>query len=259
MKVVILCGGRGTRFREETEHRPKPMVDLGGKPILWHIMKGYARHGFTEFVLCLGYKGEQIKEYFLNYEAMSSDFTVALGRHGGVELHQGHGEEGWRVTLADTGKDALTGARVKRVQRYVGDERFFLTYGDGVADVDVRALLAAHQRSGAVGTVTGVAPPGRFGELQIHGDRVGSFVEKPEVTGGYINGGFFVFEPSFFEYLESDDACILERAPIERLAREGQLSVYRHGGFWQCIDTQRDYTLVSDLWSSGKAPWKTWD
>ncbi len=258
MKVVILCGGRGTRFREETERRPKPMVEVGDRPLVWHIMKHFAQHGFNEFVLCLGYKGALIKEYFLNYEAMNSDFTITLGKRDEVDLYGSHGEDGWKVTLADTGQDALTGARVKRVQKYVGSEPFFLTYGDGVSDVDVNALLKFHKESGSIGTVTGVAPPGRFGELSIEADKVASFAEKPVVSGGFINGGFFVFEPAFFDYLSADDDCILERAPLERLSHDRQLSVFRHNGFWQCMDTFRDYTLIQDLWSSGKAPWKTW-
>ncbi len=263
MKVVILCGGRGTRFREETEHRPKPMVEVGDRPIVWHIMKHFARYGLNEFVLCLGYKGHVIKDYFLNYEAMSSDMTVTLGRGGeghgaGVELHGKHFSENWRVTLAETGLDALTGARVKKVQKYIGNEPFFLTYGDGVCDVDLDALRAFHEQSGTIGTVTGVAPPGRFGELALDGDLVTSFTEKPETTAGVINGGFFLFEPTFFDYLSADDSCILERAPLEKLSRDKQLSVYKHPGFWQCIDTFRDYQLISDLWASGKAPWKTW-
>lgn len=258
MKVVILCGGRGTRFREETERRPKPMVEVGDKPILWHIMKHFAHHGFNEFVLCLGYKGEIIKEYFLNYEAMNSDFTMTLGKRGSLVFDGDHGEDGWRVTLADTGQDALTGARVKRVQKHIGDERFFLTYGDGVSDVDVTKLLSFHQKAGTIGTVTGVAPPGRFGELTLEADKVTSFAEKPAVTSGFINGGFFVFEPAFFEHLRAEDDCILERAPLEELSRQRQLSVFRHNGFWQCIDTYRDYTFIQDLWASGKAPWKTW-
>ncbi len=258
MKVVILCGGRGTRFREETERRPKPMVEIGDRPIVWHIMKHFARYGFTDFVLCLGYKGSMIKEYFLNYEAVNSDFTITLGKRGSVELYGGHTEDGWRITLADTGQDALTGARVKRAQKYIGNERFFLTYGDGVSNVELDRLLSDHEARGTIGSVTGVAPPGRFGELTLEEDRVASFTEKPEVTGGFINGGFFVFEPAFFEYVSEQDDCILERAPLERLAQERQLGVYRHPGFWQCIDTYRDYTYVTDLWAAGNAPWKTW-
>lgn len=259
MKAVILCGGRGTRLREETEHKPKPMIQVGPKPILWHIMKSYAAHGVADFVLCLGYKGDVIKEYFLQYEAMNSDFTVTLGRTDQIEFHVPHAELGWRVTLADTGPDAMTGARVKRVQKYVGTERFCLTYGDGLSDVDLAALLRFHDAHGAVGTVTGVRPPGRFGELAVEGDRVDSFSEKPPAAGGLINGGFFVLEPSFFDYLDTADDCILERAPLEKLSRDGQLRVYRHDGFWQCVDTFRDYELLNNLWSSGAPPWRTWE
>lgn len=259
MKAVILCGGRGTRLREETETKPKPMIDIGGKPIVWHIMKSYARFGITDFVLCLGYKGDRIKEYFLQYEAMSSDFTLCLGQPGSMELHSPLAERNWRVTLADTGLDAMTGARVKRVQRYIGAERFCLTYGDGVSDVDLSAVLAFHESQGAVGTVTGVRPPGRFGELAVEGDHVSSFAEKPPAAHGLVNGGFFVFEPAFFEYLSSDDDCVLERAPLESLARDGKLRVYRHDGFWQCVDTYRDYELLRGLWDARRAPWKRWE
>ncbi|MBE7480993.1 MAG: glucose-1-phosphate cytidylyltransferase [Polyangiaceae bacterium] len=258
MKAVILCGGRGTRLREETEHKPKPMIELGGKPIIWHIMKMFAAHGITDFVLCLGYKGDVIKEYFLRYEAMSSDFTITLGRADQIEFHTPHSESGWRITLADTGPDAMTGARVKRVQRYVGNERFFLTYGDGVSDVDLDAVVRFHESHGQLGTVTGVRPPGRFGELAVEGDRVTSFSEKPPTAGGLINGGFFVFEPAFFDYLSSADDCILERAPLEQLSRDGRLQVYRHEGFWQCVDTFRDYELLNSLWNSGSPPWRVW-
>lgn len=258
MKTVILCGGRGTRFREETERKPKPMVELGDKPILWHIMKGFARYQINDFVLCLGYKAELIKEYFLNYEAMNSDFTITLGDRSSLALHSKHDEAGWRITLADTGLDAMTGARVKRVQRYVGGSTFMLTYGDGVSDVDLDALLAFHRSHGKIGTVTGVRAPGRFGELGAEGNRVASFMEKPEVSGGHINGGFFVFEPEFFDYLSAAESCILERDPLERLARDGQLMLYKHEGFWQCMDTYRDYAYLTDLWTSGKAPWKNW-
>lgn len=258
MKAVILCGGRGTRIREETEQKPKPMIDIGGKPIVWHIMKSYERHGISEFVLCLGYKGDKIKDYFLQYEAMSSDFTIQLGSRSSIEFHSPVDEQSWRVTLADTGLDAMTGARVKRVQRYVGNEPFCLTYGDGVSDVDVTAAIAFHKRHGCIGTVTGVRPPGRFGELDVTGDQVASFAEKPPAAHGLVNGGFFVFEPAIFDYLRSDDDCILERAPLEKLARDGQLQVYRHEGFWQCVDTYRDYELLLGLWTSGKAPWKQW-
>jgi glucose-1-phosphate cytidylyltransferase len=258
MKVVILCGGRGTRFREETERRPKPMVEIGDRPIVWHIMKHFAHYGLNDFILCLGYKSHVIKDYFLDYDTMSSDLTVTLGTHGGVEILGKRASEEWRVTLAETGLDALTGARVKKVQKYVGNEPFILTYGDGVSDVDLKALQQFHAQSGTIGTVTGVSPPGRFGELALEGDRVSSFTEKPHTSAGVVNGGFFVFEPGIFDYLSADDSCILERDPLEKLSRDGQLSVYRHPGFWQCIDTVRDYQLISDLWASGNAPWKSW-
>jgi glucose-1-phosphate cytidylyltransferase len=258
MKVVILCGGQGTRLREETEYKPKPMVQVGDRPLLWHIMKGYAYYGHTEFVLCLGYRGELIKEYFLNYEAMQSDCTVTLGRDARVQTNGSHAEDGWKITLAATGLNALTGARVKRIQRYIGNEQFLLTYGDGMADVDIGALLAFHKHHGKIGTVTGVRAPGRFGELKIDGDHVCSFVEKPVVSGGFINGGFFAFEPAVFDYLADRDSCILEREPLERLADDGQLAVFKHDGFWQCVDTYRDFTLVNDLWARGSPPWRKW-
>jgi len=256
MKVVILCGGQGTRLREETEYKPKPMVQVGERPLLWHIMRTYAHYGHKEFVLCLGYRGYMIKEYFLTYEAMRNDCTVTLGEGGSVEFHGDHDETGWKVTLADTGLNTLTGARVKRVQKYVGDETFFLTYGDGVADVDINAALDFHRSHGRVATVTGVRSPGRFGELSLERDEVKSFLEKPNVSGGYINGGYFVCEPAIFDYLDEDESCILERAPLETLASTGQLCVFKHDGFWQCVDTYRDFTLVNELWSQGKAAWK---
>ena len=258
MKVVILCGGQGTRLREETGRRPKPMVLVGDRPILWHIMKGYAQAGHNEFVLCLGYLGEKIKEYFLHYEAMNSDVTVTLGRGEELRFHHPVEEEGWQVTLANTGQDTLTGGRVARIQRYVDGETFCLTYGDGVSDVDLKALVDFHRAHGKLATVTGVRPPGRFGELALDGDTVTSFMEKPELSGGYINGGFFVFEPRVFDYLSTDASCILERDPLERLAADGELMMYRHDDFWQCVDTYRDLTLINKLWESGDAPWKSW-
>ena len=258
MKVVILCGGLGTRLREETDVKPKPMVEVGGRPILWHIMKGYAAQGFNEFVLCLGYKGEKIKEYFLNYEAMNSDFTIRLGQPEQVDFHRRHTERDWKVTLADTGAAAMTGARVAKVARYVDGDEFMLTYGDGVSDVDVNALLAFHRKHGKVATVTGVRPPSRFGELILDGTKVSEFSEKPLVTAGHINGGFFVFQRQFFDYVSTDDSCILEKAPLERCAKDGQLEMFPHEGFWQCMDTFRDMQLLQKEWDSGKAPWKNW-
>jgi len=257
--VLILCGGLGTRLREETEYRPKAMVEIGGRPILWHIMKIYATHGFRDFVICLGYKGEKIKEYFLSYEAMHSDFTVELGEPRRITYHGNHCETGWRVTLADTGAEAMTGARIKRAaSRYVKSDRFMVTYGDGLADIDVTALVAFHQRAGTVGTVTGVRPSSRFGELLTEGTRVVQFSEKPQTHTGLINGGFFVFERRFLDYLSDADACVLEREPLERLAAEGQLSVFEHTGFWACMDTYRDYQYLTQLWQSGQPRWKIW-
>jgi glucose-1-phosphate cytidylyltransferase len=258
MQTLILCGGMGTRLREETEYRPKPMVEIGGRPILWHIMKCYAAHGFTDFVICLGYKGETIKEYFLNYEAMNNDFTIELGKRNAVDFYDAHGEHGWRVTLVDTGIHTMTGARIKRASRYLSGDRFMLTYGDGVSNVDVRSLVAFHDRAKTLATVTGVHPSSRFGELLINGHRVEQFSEKPQTHEGLINGGFFVFERQALEYLSDDPDCVLEREPLERLATAGQLSVYQHRGFWQCMDTYRDYQHLNQLWDSGRAEWKQW-
>ena len=260
MKAVILCGGQGTRLREETEVRPKPMVEIGGKPILWHIMKSYAHHGVTDFVLCLGYKGFAIKDFFLHYECRLNDFTVNLGRDRGVEFHSAHPEEGWKVTLAETGEAAQTGARVRRIRRYLDSGPFCLTYGDGVADVDIGALIAFHKSHGKLATVTGMRPGGRFGELRLEGERVDTFAEKPQMSEGYVNGGFFVMEREFIdEYLTDDDGLVLERGPLQRLAADGQLMMFPHPGFWQPMDTFREWKILEDLWSSGGAPWKVWE
>jgi glucose-1-phosphate cytidylyltransferase len=260
MKVVILCGGQGTRLREETDVRPKPMVEIGGRPILWHIMKLYANHGLNDFVLCLGYKGHVIKDFFVNYEARMNDCTVRLGRSPGVEFHNGHGEEGWTVTLAETGEAAQTGARVHRSARYLNREPFCLTYGDGLGNVNIAELIQFHRSHGKIGTVTGVRPPGRFGELEIRDRQVTSFAEKPQVTTGFINGGFFVFEPEFVErYLEDREDLTLESEPLQRLAADGELMVWEHDGFWQPMDTFREWKLLEDLWQSGQAPWKIWE
>lgn len=257
VKVMILCGGQGSRLHEETEFRPKPMLEIGGRPMLWHIMKHYAAHGFREFVLCLGYKGHLIKEYFLNYRAHQSDFTIHLGEGATVEYHGAEPEEDWRVTLAETGQHALTGARVKRAGRYVTEPTFCLTYGDGLSDIDLEALLRFHKAHGKIGTVTGVRPPGRFGELEM--DRAGratQFNEKPQVTEGLINGGFFVFERAFLErFLNDREDLVLEREPLQQLAQAGELMVYAHTGFWQPMDTYREFKLLNDLWDSGHAPW----
>jgi glucose-1-phosphate cytidylyltransferase len=258
VKVVILCGGQGTRLREETEFRPKPLVEVGGRPILLHIMKLYAHHGFREFVLCLGYRGNMIKEHFLNYEAMNNDFTVQLGHPGSIVYHDAHREHDWRVTMVDTGIQTMTGARVKRASRYLTGDRFMLTYGDGVSDIDLRALLDFHQQAGTLATVTGVHPSSRFGELLVSGHRVQQFSEKPQTHEGLVNGGFFVFERRMLDYLTDDPGCVLEGEPLERLATDGELSVYRHGGFWQCMDTYRDYQHLNALWNGGGARWKKW-
>jgi glucose-1-phosphate cytidylyltransferase len=257
MKAVILCGGMGTRLREHTEFRPKPMVEVGGIPILVHIMRIYAKHGIDEFVLCLGYKGEQIKRYFLDYEAMQSDFTVELGKRNALTFHEREGHTpSWKVTLADTGLEAMTGARLRKAARYLDGETFALTYGDGVSDVDLRAALAYHRSHGGVATMTGVRPPSRFGEVEHDGGRVRVFNEKPNVGTGLINGGFFFFEPRFLETLSAGDDCILEREPLERCAKAGELFVYEHHGFWQCMDTYRDWEHLEAHWASGRAPWK---
>jgi len=257
MKVVILCGGLGTRLREETEFRPKPMVEVGGRPILWHIMKIYAQHGFKDFVLCLGYRGNMIKDYFLKYEAMNSDFTVCLGALSSIAYHNGHQEQDFRVTLADTGLDTMTGGRVKRVARYLPDDSFLLTYGDGLSDVNIRDVVAFHQSHGKLATVTTVRPVSRFGVLDLSDEGcVANFAEKPQVEG-WINAGFGVFQRQVLEYLTGDD-CILEREPLERLAAEGQLMGYRHSGFFYAMDTYREYEALNKMWNSGDAPWKVW-
>lgn len=259
MKVVILCGGYGARLREETEFRPKPMIEVGGRPLLWHIMKIYAWHGFTEFILCLGNKGRMIKEYFLNYEAMNNDLTVTLGSPSQLQLHNDYSEKGWTVTLVDTGELTMTGGRVKRVEKYIDTDAFMLTYGDGVADINIRRLVEFHFKNGKIGTVAGVRPPSRFGELITDHNRVVEFAEKPFASQGWINGGFFVFSKAFFEYLDDGDNCVLEGRPLERLARNGELMVFPHDGFWQCMDTYRDMRVLQSQWESGKAPWAIWN
>lgn len=259
MKVVILCGGQGTRLREETEFRPKPMVEIGGRPILWHIMKTYAHYGFSDFVLCLGYRGNIIKEHFLNYEAMNNDFSIRLGSRESIEYHGTHDEEGFRVTLAETGLESLTGARLKRVEKYVDGTTFMLTYGDGVSSVNIQELLAYHRAHGRLATVTTVRPTSRFGILDIGTDnRVERFAEKPTLDG-WVSAGFFVFERGVFDYLTTDASCVLEQEPLERLAAAGQLVAYRFEGFFYAMDTYREYRFLNDLWQSGTARWKVWD
>jgi glucose-1-phosphate cytidylyltransferase len=258
MKVVILCGGLGTRLREETEFRPKPMVNIGERPILWHIMKAYAHYGHREFILSTGYKGDLIKEYFYHYELMNSDVTLELGRPDKMRFHRQSPEEPWTVTLADTGVDTLKGARLKRVEQYVPDDEFMVTYGDGVSDIDINKLIAFHRQHGMLATVTGISPASRFGELKIQGDRVESFTEKPEVGSGLINGGFFIFKKEIFDYVSADKTCDLEVGTLETLAKMGQLMVYRHDGFWACMDTIRDMEYLNRLWEDGQASWRVW-
>ena len=254
MKVIIFCGGKGTRLREETEFKPKPMVEIGGRPIMWHIMSRYARYGFKEFVLPLGYRGDMIKRYFHDYKIHNSDFTVDLGS-GDTVVHNACACVDWQVTLCDTGEDAEKGARIKRVARHLGKSPFMAAYGDGVADIDISALVAFHKAQGRLGTFTGVRMPSRFGTVSTD-DRgnIESWEEKP-VLNQYTNCGFFVFEPEFLDYLSEDESCDLEKAPLERLAREGQLAMYRHTGFWQYMDTLREYDLLKSLWEAGDAPW----
>ncbi len=259
IKVVILCGGLGARLREETEFRPKPMVEIGGRPILWHIMKIYASFGFKDFILCLGYKGEIIKRYFYNYEVLNNDFTIELGNSKSIDIYSDHGEKGWRVTLADTGEAALKGSRIKKIEKYIDGDLFMLTYGDGVAKINLRELLSFHKSHGRIGTVTGVRPPSRFGELVTEKNKVVSFMEKPQVSTGLINGGFFVFNRKFFNYLRKDENCDFEKESLEKLSRDGELMIFQHDEEWECMDTLRDVEYLNKLWHSGKAFWKVWN
>jgi glucose-1-phosphate cytidylyltransferase len=259
MKVVILCGGMGTRMRGHPEPVPKPLITVGTRPILWHIMKYYAHFGFRDFVLCLGYKREAFVDFFLNYRCHNSDLTVELGGPGTVEFHDHRAEqEDWRVTLADTGLRSNTGERLRRVARYLDGECFMLTYGDGLGAIDLRALLRQHRRSRKLATVSAVHPTGRFGEVELHGADVVAFAEKPQTSSGFINGGFMVFEHAFIDRYLAED-CVLEADALACSAREGELAAYVHEGFWQCMDTPREHELLEQLWDSGRAPWKVWD
>jgi glucose-1-phosphate cytidylyltransferase len=256
MKVVILCGGSGSRLAEETELKPKPMVEIGGRPILWHILKHYAHYGFNEHVLALGYKGEQIKQYFMEYYHLSSNLTVHLAK-GRAEAHDQQRED-WTVHLVDTGHQTQTGGRIKRLAALLDNETFLMTYGDGVSNVDLKRLLEFHRAHNKLATVTAVRPPARFGGLIFDGDLVKEFTEKPQIGEGWINGGFFVLEPKVLDYIAGDDT-VFEREPLERLAQDRQLVAYRHEDFWQCMDTLRDARLLESLWQTGQAPWKVWD
>jgi len=257
MKVVIFCGGLGTRLREETEFRPKPMVPVGERPILWHIMKTYAHYGHKDFILCLGYRGEIIKEYFRNYHWNTSDVTLRLGPHPEIKYHNQHDEEDWLVTLVDTGLATQTGGRLKRVLPFIKDDTFLLTYGDGLINSDINASIAFHKKHEKIVTITAVQPAGRFGDLDIAGNLVTEFKEKTERQTDFINGGFFVVNKRIANYL-TDDTCVLEQAPLNQLADEGQIAAFQHTGFWQCMDTYREQQLLTNLWNSGKAPWKVW-
>lgn len=257
MKTIILAGGFGTRLSEYTDIRPKPMVEIGGQPILWHILNIYARYGFNDFVIALGYKGEVIKDYFLNYYPLKSDFTIDLSNGKANYLHKK--SVNWKVALVDTGLDSMTGGRVKRLREYIGDETFMLTYGDGVANIDIRKLVEFHKAHGKMATITAVHPAARFGELLISKDQdVLSFKEKPQTSQGWINGGFFVLEPEFLDLIEGDHT-VLEVEPLERAASAGELKAYLHDGFWQCMDTIRDKNILEELWQIQKAPWKVWE
>jgi len=256
MKVVILAGGFGTRLSEITERIPKPMVPIGGHPILWHIMNRYAKYGFNDFIIALGYKASIIKEYFLKYYSINADFTVNLSSGEIKYIH--NKPVNWKVTLVDTGLDTMTGGRIGRLREHIGGEPFMLTYGDGVANVDLEKIYQFHRSHGKMVTVTTVHPGARFGELELVDNEVKSFKEKPQITHGWINGGFFIIQPEFLDYIQAD-STILEREPLEKVASEGQLMAYKHEGFWQCMDTIRDRNYLDDLWESGNAPWKNWE
>ena len=258
MKVVILCGGIGTRLKEETSYQPKPMVYIGNRPILWHIMKIYEHYGFIDFVLPLGYKGHIIKDYFSHFDLMNNDVTIELGNPKKIDIHKSSSESPWKVTLVDTGEKTLKGARLKRVQKYVKDKTFMLTYGDGVADVNIKELLDFHYSHGKIATVTGVNPTARFGELKLKGDLVNSFQEKKNNNNTFVSGGFFVLNQEIFDYLDEDENCDFEYGPLENVANEGQLMVYKHNRFWACMDNIRDMEYLNGLWDGNQASWKVW-
>jgi len=258
MRVVILCGGAGTRLREETEFRPKPLVEIGGRPIIWHIMKLYAHYDFRDFILCLGYRGNMIKEYFLNYEAMSNDFTIKIGADRKLEYHGLDVADDYKVTLVDAGLNAQTGTRIKRVEHYIDGDDFMVTYGDGLSDIDLNALVAFHRAHGRIATVTVSANQSRFGVVNVKADgTVAAFTEKPK-TDDWINAGFFIFKREFLHYLTDDDSCILEREPLQKAAADGQLMAYRHQGFFYAMDTPKEHAYLNELWRSGHVPWAVW-
>jgi len=253
-KVVILCGGMGTRLKEETEYRPKPMVGIGGKPILWHIMNIFAYHGLNQFVLCLGYKGEMIKEYFQNFEMRNNDFTINLSQPKDITYHSRNTLD-WTITLADTGASSLKGSRLKKIEKYIQDDIFLTSYGDSLGNIDILSLINFHKRHGKIATITGINPTSRFGEINFKGDNVISFREKPKSVKSLVNGGFMVFNKEIFNYLTEDDECDLEYGPLEKLASDGQLMIFKHEGFWACMDTIRDMEYLNELWNSKNAGW----
>ncbi len=256
MKLVILAGGYGTRLAERTDLVPKPMVEIGGKPMLWHIMKVFSHQGFTNFIVALGYKGESIKEFFLNYKSFQSDLTINL-ESGKVDLHSNDDVDDWTVTLVDTGADVMTGGRIRRLRPFIGDDTFMMTYGDGIADIELGRLVDFHKRQGTKATLTAVHPKAHYGELDLDGGLVTHFMEKPIFRQSWINGGFMVLEPSVIDLIDGDDT-VFEREPLEKLSQSGQLSAYKHPGFWQCMDTLRDVRYLNSLWDSGTAPWRIW-
>lgn len=256
MKVVLLAGGFGTRISEESHLKPKPMIEIGDMPILWHIMKSYSAYGYNDFVICCGYKSYVIKEYFADYYLHRSDVTFDFRDNNSMEIHTNFAEP-WKVTLIDTGLNTMTGGRVKRIQKYIGDEAFMLTYGDGVSDVDISKLVEYHKSHGKIATMTAIQPDGRFGVLDIENNQINAFREKSKEDSGFINAGFMVLEPKIFDYIKGD-STVLEREPLETVAKEGQLMAYKHIGFWQCMDTQRDKQLLEELWNNGQAPWRIW-
>ena len=260
MKVIILCGGQGTRLREETEFKPKPMIEIGGKPILWHIMKMFSFYGYKKFILALGYKGDVIRDYFLNYKFYNNDFTIKLENDNNIIFHTNNEEKEWEITMVETGAETMTGFRTKVCEKYINEENFILTYGDAVGNINIKELITFHKKQNTIGTVTGVFPPSRFGDLYVEGDFVFKFKEKKIDIKNQspINGGFFVFKKEFFKYLEENPELVLETKPMDMLVKENQLSVYRHNGFWQCMDTYRDFQLLNNLWLT-KPEWKIWE
>jgi glucose-1-phosphate cytidylyltransferase len=260
MQVIILCGGLGTRLKEETEYRPKPMVPIGGKPILWHIMRIYAYYGYNEFILALGYKGAMIKEFFYHYEMMNSDFCIEFGSESKLTFYPKHEEvDGWKVTLVDTGESSLKGSRLKKIEKYVTDDEVLVTYGDGLADININTLVEFHRNHNKTATLTGISPASQFGEMKIDGDRILKFREKPELSNHLVNGGFFVFNRSIFDKISNDDSCDLEIGVLDQLAEQGELMVYRHKGSWACMDTLRDMEYLNRLWDDNKPFWRVWD